>query len=69
MAWAQSFPGLAANKTEGLAAQIQQLEQALRQYAAVDAAGKLSAVDAAQAEQIKAECSRLNAEMRQFSGT
>jgi hypothetical protein len=69
MAWTQSFPGLASSKVEGLASQIQQLEQVLRQFAAADAAGRLSAVDAAQAEQIKAECSRLNAEYRQFSAT
>ena len=51
-----------------LAAQIAQYEQILGQYAAADAAGTLSAVEAIRADQITAEYMSLMAEYRQLTG-
>jgi Pregnancy-associated plasma protein-A len=68
MAWRQSFPDMAQLQIQQLAAQISQYEQLLSQYAAADAAGTLSAVDATRADQITAEYMALVAEYRQLTG-
>ena len=68
MAWRQSFPDMAQQQIQQLAAQIAQYEQVLGQYAAADAAGTLSAVDATRADQITAEYMALVAEYRQLTG-
>jgi Pregnancy-associated plasma protein-A len=68
MAWRQSFPDIAQQQVQQLAAQIAQYEQVLGQYAAADAAGTLSAVDATRADQMTAEYTALVAEYRQLTG-
>jgi hypothetical protein len=68
MAWRQSFPDMAQQQVQQLAAQISQYEQLLSQYAQADAAGTLSAVDATRADQITAEYRALVAEYRQLTG-
>ena len=68
MAWRQSFPDIAQQQIQQLAAQIAQYEQMLGQYAAADAAGTLSAVDATRADQLTAEYMSLVAEYRQLTG-
>jgi Pregnancy-associated plasma protein-A len=68
MAWRQSFPDMAQMQIQQLAAQIAQYEQILGQYAAADAAGTLSAVEAIRADQITAEYMSLLAEYRQLTG-
>jgi hypothetical protein len=68
MAWRQSFPDVAQQQIQQLAAQIAQYEQVLSQYAQADAAGMLSAVEATRADQITAEYMALVAEYRQLTG-
>jgi hypothetical protein len=68
MAWRQSFPDIAQQQIQQLAAQIAQYEQVLGQYAAADAAGTLSAVDATRADAMTAEYMALVAEYRQLTG-
>jgi hypothetical protein len=68
MAWRHSFPEMAQQRAQQLAAQIAQYEQVLGQYAAADSAGTLSAVDATRADQMTAEYMALVAEYRQLTG-
>jgi hypothetical protein len=69
MAWKQSFPEIAQQQAEQLAAQLAQYEQLLSQYTQADATGSLSAVDAVRAEQITAEYMALLTEYRQLTGS
>ncbi len=69
MAWKESFPEIAEQQAEQLAAQLAQYEQVLSQYAQADATGALSAVDAVRAEQITTEYMALLAEYRQLVGS
>ena len=68
MAWTQSYPEMAGARVAALATQIAQYEQMLAQYAQAEAAGLLSALDAAGTEQLTAEYYRLVAEYRQLTG-
>ena len=55
MSWRQSFPDIAQQQVEQIAAQLAEYEQLLSQYAEADASGSLSAVDSVRAEQMTAE--------------
>jgi hypothetical protein len=67
-AWQRSFPDMAQQQVQQLAAQISQYQQVLNDYAAAEAAGTLSTVDSVRAEQLTAEYNALIAEYRQLTG-
>ena len=67
MAWKQSFPEMAQQRAQQLAAQIAQYEQVLGQYTQADAAGTLSSVEATRADQMTAEYMSLVNEYRQLT--
>jgi hypothetical protein len=67
-AWRHSFPDLAQQQVQHMAAQIAQYEQILGQYTAAEAAGTLSSVDSVRADQITTEYHALVAEYRQLTG-
>ncbi len=62
-AWIESHRALREQEVESLAAQAQEMEQALTQYAEADAAGRLSATEAATADQVYAEYQRVMEEL------
>jgi hypothetical protein len=62
-AWIASHRGLRDQQVQSLAAQAQQIEQALKQYADAEAQGTLSTTEAATAEQLHAEYQRLMTEL------
>ena len=62
-AWIASHRALRDQEIDSLAAQAEQLEQALTQLADADRTGSLSATEAATAEQVHAEYERIMAEL------
>ncbi len=68
-AWQQSFPALAQQQAQALAAQLQQYQAVLNQFAQAERGSALSAADSVRAEQVAAEYSTLLAEYQQLTGT
>lgn len=62
-AWIESHKALRDQQIETLAAEAEQLEQALTQYAQASSEGRLSATEAASADQVYAEYTRVMAEL------
>jgi hypothetical protein len=68
MAWRSSFPDVAQAAASGLQQQANEYELLLKQYADAEAAGELSAADAAAAEQLYVSYQQLLAEHGQLTG-
>ncbi|MGB7980960.1 MAG: zinc metalloprotease [Candidatus Nanopelagicales bacterium] len=62
-AWIESHRALREQQVQSLAAQAQEMETALTQFAAADAEGRLSATEAATADQVYAEYQKVMAEL------
>jgi hypothetical protein len=62
-AWIESHKALRDQQIETLAAEAEQLEQALTQFAQTSSEGRLSATEAASADQVYAEYTRIMAEL------
>jgi hypothetical protein len=62
-AWIESHKALRDQQIESLAAEAEQLEQTLTQYAQASSEGRLSATEAASADQVYAEYTRVMAEL------